>query len=68
LVHLAPDRTTPRALLRRSLISLAVTPSELSLLIEALNAKAVRAAEDPDQIDFADFLFRRVAELREAGR
>ena len=68
MAHLAPDHTAPRALLRRSLISAQVTQSELSLLIEALNAKAVRAAEDPEQIDFADFLFRRAAELREAGR
>jgi hypothetical protein len=66
--HIAPDRLAPRALLRRSLISAQVTPSELSLLIETLTAKALRAAEDPEQVDFADFLFRRVAELREAFR
>jgi hypothetical protein len=41
---------------------------ELSLLIAALETRALRAAEDPDQVDFADFLFRRVAQLREAGR
>ena len=68
MVHLAPDRFAPRALLRRPLICIQVTPSELSLLIKALNAKALRAAEDPEQVDFADFLFRRVAELREAFR
>lgn len=68
MAHLAPDRSAPRALLRRSLISVDVTPSELSLLIETLNAKAVRAAEAFEQVDFADFLFRRVAELREAFR
>jgi hypothetical protein len=66
--HLAPDRFAPRALLRRELISVPVAPSELSLLIETLTAKALRAAEDPEQVDFADFLFRRVAELREAFR
>jgi hypothetical protein len=64
----ATDRTAPRALLQRSLISVKLTPAELSSLIEALNTKAVHAADDPDQIDFADFLFRRVAELREAFR
>jgi hypothetical protein len=68
MVHLAPDRFAPRALLCRSLISIEVSPSELSLLIETLTAKAVRAAENSEQIDFADFLFRRVTELREAFR
>ena len=63
-----PDRVAPRALLARLLISVEVTPSELSLLIDTLQAKAVRAAEDPDQTDFADYLLRRVAELREAMR
>ncbi len=37
-------------------------------LLEAPNAKADRAAQDPDQIDFADYLYRRVTELREALR
>jgi hypothetical protein len=68
MAHLAPDRFAPRALLHRSLISVQVAPSELSLLIEMLTAKALRAAEDPEQVDFADFLFRRVAELRDAFR
>ena len=53
--HLAPDRFARRALLRRELISVPVAPSELSLLIETLTAKALRAAEDPEQVDFADF-------------
>jgi hypothetical protein len=44
LAYFAPDRFAPRALLRRSRISVQVTP------------------------DFADFLFRRVAELREVAR
>jgi hypothetical protein len=62
-------RFAPRALLRRPPgISLELTPFELSLLIEALEDRALRAAEDPDLVDYADFLFRRVAELREAGR
>jgi hypothetical protein len=62
------DRTTPRALLNRTLITVQVTASELHTLIEALETKAAKAAEDGDQIDFADFLYRRCAELREACR
>jgi hypothetical protein len=64
----ATDRTAPRALFRRPLISIKVTPFELSLLIERLQARALVAADDPDMIDFADYLFGRIAELREAGR
>jgi hypothetical protein len=64
----AADRFAPRALLSRPLITIEVTSSELSMLVEALNTRACRAAEDPEQIDFADYLFRRVAELREAFR
>jgi hypothetical protein len=64
----ATDRTAPRALLHRSLITVEITPLELSVLIEVLTTRAVRAADDPDQVDFADFLFRRIAELREAFR
>jgi hypothetical protein len=59
-----PDPTAA-CLLRRSVPS---GHQSLTLLIEALNAKAVRAAEVSEQIDFADFLFRRCAELREAVR
>jgi hypothetical protein len=61
-------RFAPRALLRRSLISVDITPSELSTLIGALEAKAMRTAEDPELIDVADILFLRIAALREAGR
>jgi hypothetical protein len=68
MTHQAPDRFAPRALLRRALIVVEITPSELALLVEALEARAAVAAEHPEQIDFADFLFRRVAELREACR
>jgi hypothetical protein len=65
--HLAPD-FAPRALLRRSLNSVEVTPAELSLLVEVLNARTVRAVELSEQTDFADLLFCCVVELREAGR
>ncbi len=56
----ARDRFTPRALLHRS-------PSELYRLIRSLEAEAVAAAEIGLD-DYGDYLFRRVAELREAGR
>jgi hypothetical protein len=69
MAHLVPDHFAPRALLRRpSKIPIEVTPTELATLIEALEAKALRVAEDPELIDAADVLFHRVAELREAGR
>lgn len=58
----------PRASLARPSISIALTPSELYSLIEALESKASRAAEDANQIDYADYAFRRIAELREALR
>jgi hypothetical protein len=58
----------PRSLLRREKISVQLTPHELCLLIEGLELRARAAAEDEQQVDYADFLFRRCAELREAGR
>jgi hypothetical protein len=58
----------PRAVLRRQTITLEITACELHDLIEAINAKAVRAAAFPDQVGYADYLFQRVAQLREAGR
>jgi len=64
----ALDRATPRALLYRTMVSVELTSNELSILIEALESRAVQAADRSDQVDFADYLFRRVAELREAFR
>jgi hypothetical protein len=61
------DRFAPRALLHRSLISVELTASELHRLIRSLEAEATAAAEFGLD-DYADFLFRRVAELREASR
>ena len=55
-------------MLLRSMITVELTPTELAMLIAALNAKACRVAEDPELVDAADYLFRRAAELREAGR
>jgi hypothetical protein len=57
-----------RALLRQTLITIEVSPLELSLLITALERRALQAADDPEMIDFAQYMFCRVAELREAGR
>jgi len=62
-----PDRFTPRALLVRHTIPIAVTHSELHRLIRSIEAEALDAIAD-GRDDYADFLFRRVAELREAGR
>ena len=62
-----PDRTAPHALLVRSLISVELTASELHRLIRSLEVTALAAA-DIGLDDYADFVFRRVAELREAGR
>jgi hypothetical protein len=63
----ATDRTAPRALLRRSMISVEVSPSELHRLIRSIEAEAVEAIED-GRDDYGDFLLRRVAELRESSR
>ena len=67
-VSAATDRLAPRALLLRTMISIEVTPSELSMLIELLETRATIAANHSEQVDFADFLFRRIAELRDAFR
>ena len=44
-----------------------LTPEELHDLITLLEARATEAA-DADKVGYADFLFTRIAELREAGR
>ena len=58
----------PRSVLRRHMIKVQLTPSEIYVLIEALEAQAERAAQCFDQTDFADYVFQRVAELRETAR
>ena len=57
----------PRALLHRRLILVELTPSEHHKLIQLLEAEAEQAIADGLD-DFADFVLRRIAELREAGR
>jgi hypothetical protein len=58
----------PRSLRDRQMITVSVHPIELHLLIEALDRRALEIAERPEMFDFADYLFRRIAELREAAR
>jgi len=62
-----PDTPAPRALLHRSRIAVTLTPSELHKLVTAIEAEVLQAIE-AEQEDFADYLFCRVAELREAAR
>jgi hypothetical protein len=70
MVQLAPDRFAPRALPshQQMTLTITVTPFELSVLIEALEARGRRYAEDIETIDVAQHWFDRVAELREAFR
>jgi hypothetical protein len=58
----------PRALLRRRRIRVGLSPWELHRLIRSLEERAREAADEPDGVDYADYLFRRVAQLREAAR
>jgi hypothetical protein len=62
------NRFAPRALLHRPRIMVELTPLELSMLVDLLETRATIAAHHSEQIDFADFLFCRVAELRKAAR
>ena len=59
---------TPRALRRPEIIRVAITPFELFVLVEALEARACRATDNPETIDVADHWFVRAADLREAAR
>jgi hypothetical protein len=58
----------PRSLATRSLVTIEVTPRELHQLIRVLEDEALKAADDVDQEGYADYLFQRVAALREAAR
>jgi hypothetical protein len=57
-----------KAVLARRTIAVELTAGELHLLIRTLEQQATRAAHDPEQIDFADWLYCRIAQLREATR
>jgi hypothetical protein len=64
-----PDTALPpRSVPTRDLITIGVTPHELHRFVRLLEKEAVKAADEADQIAFADFLFQRIAALREAGR
>jgi hypothetical protein len=68
-INTRPSRCfPPRALLHRPKITVEITPHELYLLIQALEARADKAAEDPATEDYADYTYQRIAVLREAGR
>jgi hypothetical protein len=58
----------PRALLRQMRIPVELTPSELFTLIEAHERRARQVADDPETAAFAQYLFDRAAQLREAGK
>jgi hypothetical protein len=60
----------PRALLPRHRLKIAVeiTAFEHFVLVQALEERALRYAEDPETVDVADHWFERVAALREACR
>lgn len=66
--HLTPNHFAPRALRRRQIIAVEISPYELHVLIEALERRASLAADNPETIDVADHWFDRAAELREAAR
>jgi hypothetical protein len=68
MVHLPPDRFAPRALRRRQIIRVEISPYELYVLIEALESRANFAAGNSETTDVADHWFDRAAELREAVR
>jgi hypothetical protein len=59
---------TARSWATRTLITVELSPHEVHRLIEVLDDEANRAADNPDQVGYADFLCQRVAALREALR
>jgi hypothetical protein len=62
------DAFSPRSLLVRQTVTVELSAEELHVLISALQAEAEHAAQHFDQVGYADHIFRRVAELREAAR
>jgi hypothetical protein len=60
------DARARRALLHRTLIPIEVYPEELHSWIELLEQRAVEAIDISE--GYADYFFRRIAELREAAR
>jgi hypothetical protein len=64
---MSDSNSCPRALLVRRLIAVEITPAELHRLVLSLETDALTAIDD-GRDDYADYLLRRCAELREAGR
>jgi hypothetical protein len=60
-------RFAPRALPKHRQMTVSVTV-ELAILIEALQARGCRYADDIETIDVTQHWFDRVAELRELSR
>ena len=58
----------PRSLAARTFITVELTQHEVHRLIQVLEAEANRAADNADQVAFADYLFQQAAALRGALR
>jgi hypothetical protein len=57
----------PRAMLRRHLITVQLTPSDVHRLVKCLEAEAEEAIAE-GKSDYADWLLYHAAEIREAAR
>lgn len=68
MVHHPLTDFAPRPMGRRQTVSVALTPYELHLLIEALENGACLAANNSETAEVADCWFDRAAELRGAAR
>lgn len=62
-----PTMYGPRAIPRRPMIRVTITPAELHSLIRTIEREATEAERD-GHVAAADVLFWRAAALREAGR
>lgn len=62
-----PTMFGPRAIPRRPMIRVSITPGELHSLIRVIEREAAEAERD-GHVAAADLLFWRAAALREAGR
>jgi hypothetical protein len=62
------DCFAPRALLRKHLVTVQLSPFEACLLVAELEGRACRYMHDAETVDVAQHWFDRVAYLREAMR